>query len=144
MEGVNKTLGLKPEYILEEASIVDWNTGFMEGMYVDAMKPMLDYFQRHPDLVVPGGESYEDFWDRWKRSFKNISDYVLKNPEEKLVIVTHARNLVTIQHWLKGRRIGPVSYDEVPTPGSVCEIVLDSGKITMKVLKEGQKKGGKS
>lgn len=142
-EYVNGTLRLPKEKVEEHGSLLDWNTGAMEGMYVEPMKPFLDFYQRHPSLLVPEGESYQEFWDRWKKMFKDMVDFAVKNPEEKLVGITHARNLVTLQHWLKKRPIGPVSYDDVPRPGSVVEVTVDNGRISMKVVhgKEGTDHG---
>jgi broad specificity phosphatase PhoE len=137
---INENLGLDKSCVVEVGPLIDWNTGAMEGMLVEAMKPFLDFYQRHPALMVPEGESYQEFWDRWKKQFKDCCDWARKNHEEKLVVITHARNLVTLQHWLKKRPIGPVSYDLVPDPGGVLEVVLEDGKIRLRDLLGGEKK----
>jgi broad specificity phosphatase PhoE len=139
-EIVNKTLELSEDSVFESGELLDWNTGFMQGMLVSAMKPLLDYFQRNPKLVIPGGESYREYWDRWEEAWENVCDWVRKNPDNKLLVITHARNIVTAQHWEKGREIGPVSYDNVPEPGGIVEVTLGDGdKFNMKIL-HGKKK----
>lgn len=104
------------------SAIRDWDTGAMAGMMVEAMKPLLDFFQRHPSYALPLGEPYGDFWGRWKSTFKELCDFAVKNPQERLAVFTHARNIVTVQHLAKGRGIGPVSYDDVPQPGGVMRV----------------------
>jgi broad specificity phosphatase PhoE len=112
----------------------------MEGNYVQAMKPMLDFFQRHPSVPVPMGEPYADYWKRWTRTFKDLCDWAVKNPTDILAVFTHARNLVTTMHVLADKPIGPVSYDNCPLPGSVVRIDIDGDKIKFKVVHGGIKK----
>lgn len=128
-EIINQKLGLEAR---ENGQLLDWNTGAMEGMLVEAMKPLLDFFQRHPQLPVPEGESYSEYWTRWRKCFAELCDFAQKNPQDKLAVVTHARNIVTVQHWQKGGTIGPVSYDHAPHPGGVMEVVVDGKAFFMK------------
>jgi broad specificity phosphatase PhoE len=116
----------------ENGQLLDWNTGTMEGMLVEAMKPMMDFFTRHPAYAVPEGESYGEYWQRWRKSFADICDYAAKNPNEKLLVVTHARNIATLQHRLKGGTIGPVSYDHVPHPCGIMEVTTDGKTFNMR------------
>ena len=124
---------LKDAKIAYNARLRDWDTGAMEGMYVEAMKPFLDVYQRHPNYILPEGESYGEYWSRWSKVLKEITDWAVKNPSDRGLFVTHARNVVTSQHMIAHKTIGPVSYEEVPLPGGIMRVdISDNGKLTIK------------
>lgn len=125
-----------------------WNLGELTGRKVDDVKPQLDYFQKNPNAVVPGGESFNQFLHRFSSTFKAIYDQAQKSGEPVL-IVGHGRHYQVLPHILSGGMVGVPNGKGNPayheTPGTVAQISRsDSGKLEMKKIYEPDVASGSS
>lgn len=47
-----------------------WDVGSMSGAKVNSVRPVLDYFSKHHEKIIPGGESKKDVLDRYSKFSK--------------------------------------------------------------------------
>lgn len=98
--------------------LTPWNIGMINGMLLtEAIPLMTDYFER-PLIPIPQGESYSEFYNRWKSELFSL----LKMSEKlNIVAVTHSRNMYCLQHVLThGEK--PIVFKGLPLPGGVVEV----------------------
>lgn len=81
--------------ITEMKALRPWNLGNLQGRLVSEVKPKMDYYMAHPDEVVPGGESWNQFVDRYLRVLTKL----WKTPGNH-AIVTHIRNIMVAKAWI--------------------------------------------
>jgi probable phosphoglycerate mutase len=79
------------------------NMGILAGQLAVAAKPTLEVFNRHPDIAIPGGESYEDYIRRWRKTFEKIQEFAQKFPEKCLLGVTHSMNIADATAIAEGK-----------------------------------------
>jgi broad specificity phosphatase PhoE len=72
-----------------------WDVGKYAGQLSKDAVPILIEYIGMPDKKVPGGESFNDFWSRFRRG---LADAVRKYPGV-LAIVAHTRNERALQAW---------------------------------------------
>lgn len=118
----------------ESAALRPWHLGHMAGQLTKEVLPLMhDYICKHPDTPVPGGESFNQFKERFLRYVQQIQT---QYPHEKIGIVTHHRGERLIQGWMdegkpddplkvkpdafmhKGIKPGDFTDHEIPPPTS--------------------------
>lgn len=107
-----------------------WNIGKLSGLPAEAGNKLLKLLiTKHPTAQVPGGESYQEFYDRWEHALLNILLACKELPENKsLCIVTHSRNIFSLEHILsRGKK--PIVFDEPVSPGGIIEFDFVNNKI---------------
>ncbi len=127
---IGDTIGVKPT---ANPKLRPWNVGNLAGKLVSDIREDMDYYQKHPDKKVPGGESFESFYDRWEQELLALLRKAEKLPRgQVLVALTHVRNLLTAPHILAGER-GPIRVIGRPHPstGEVAAITKQNGKWVM-------------
>jgi broad specificity phosphatase PhoE len=94
-EIVSKTLGIPvSEYT---KSLRPWNMGNFEGQDYDKVKDQLDWYARHENAKIPGGESLKEFKERMLPYMDSIKTrYRGKN----VLIVTHSKNVMLYNAWM--------------------------------------------
>jgi broad specificity phosphatase PhoE len=100
-----------------------WNVGKLAGTeYNKGVEIMKAYAMKAPDRPMPGGESWNDFFERWKHIFVKLLIVAKKLPPEVAIcVVTHARNIYCIEHILTMGRV-PIKFKKVLHPGGIIEI----------------------
>jgi broad specificity phosphatase PhoE/8-oxo-dGTP pyrophosphatase MutT (NUDIX family) len=130
---IGKTLGLKPQV---SASFRPWNLGSFAGHSSDHVIPALKPFiTEKPDAHVDGGESFNTF----KNRFIPALEALVKEAEqgERVVLVTHSRNVELIEGWLGGKgyrtQVDPKAItDDKIQPATVFVVKRDrTGKFTI-------------
>ncbi len=99
-----------------------WDIGDYTGQPItqDRIRTMTE-IQRDGDRTMPGGESYNQFLQRYVPA---LSEYMKQGLTQNVVVVAHHRNALAIPHLL-----GQSEYPDVkgpPEPGGVA-IVSSSG-----------------
>lgn len=124
--GVNtsQTPGLNP-----------WDYGDLTGQPENHKnKKKLKFLQDRPEIAAPGGESYNDFMERYGETLRKAVGYVKKFPDKALILVTHSRNLYPTPHLLDGKSEIPV-HDPKYGPGSVHKVEFEGEKAKISKLK---------
>lgn len=80
---------------------------------------MVHYFKRHPDLQIPGGESYQNSYDRFHKAFSGLVSLMDKNPGMAIGAVTHSENLNMIPHIIDNNNPIHIASSLVPDAGIV-------------------------
>jgi broad specificity phosphatase PhoE len=122
-----------------------WNMGSVEGMYAEAAKPFLKFFEKNPDLKIPNGEPFRKFYTRLKTAIKAIIAFAKKFPESRILVLTHSQDL-DIVDWIRdGIEPGKAFEFGAGIPAGGCEElrISDEGKITTKkIFGKGHERGG--
>jgi 2,3-bisphosphoglycerate-dependent phosphoglycerate mutase len=79
-----------------------WNLGHFSGKPVSEVKNGIANFVRHPNLRVPGGESFNEF----KTRFLSYVMAVKRSAKKPVGLVTHYRNLKLVSSWNKKPNMG--------------------------------------
>ena len=112
-----------------------WNLGDFQGKPVqDSLDQIIELMTEKPDKAAPGGESYNDFLERYIPALKDAFADAEKAPDQFVVIVSHMRNQRAAQAWfdagMKGTKVNTetlVSEDEVG-PGGFMVFAKEDGK----------------
>lgn len=78
-----------------------WNLGNFAGHSSADVIPKLKPFMEHPERPVDGGESFNDFTERFLPALERLLTQV-KNGKT-VALVTHSRNVELVEGWIKGR-----------------------------------------
>lgn len=74
-----------------------WNFGpTIEGKPTSKMIPKIKYLTENPDVRPPGGETFNEFKDRFLEGFHAAQD---ENPDRNTAIVTHYRGSKLLEAW---------------------------------------------
>lgn len=115
-------------------SLLPWNLGDYQGQPVDSACEAINYFVYHPDEVVPGGESFNQFKMRFLPTFRSL---MIQGKTRKVGIASHGRTDALSQaHVMAGMPsdyslVIPAMFIKEP-PGSILYIApdLSMGRIT--------------
>lgn len=110
--------------VVPSQDLSPWDLGEMTGKLIKDVAPKMNHYQALPDLKVPQGESYRDFFDRWTTGLLQMLEYAKHHVDEVLVGVVHSRNLLALPSILGNRGIGNVPVKGGPEPCSVTRIYL--------------------
>lgn len=110
--------------ILKDFGLRPWNVGNATGTPIKSVIPTLNHYMKNAKDEIPGGESYGEFYNRWKRAIeKYMAKCVLT--QENICLVTHSRNLYCLDNILSDGKIA-IRVDGKPDPGGVIELVVGS------------------
>lgn len=126
-EIIGEIIGLKPRVV---NSLRDWNNGAVAGLKIKDILPFVVFFERNPDLTIPGGEQYAAWWD----SSDDGLEYLLDQPFEdiNLAFVSHSRFLAVSKMKIEGKGMEPTDFSGSPKPGGAVAISRDnSGKVLL-------------
>jgi len=106
-----------------------WDYGMFTGQKETAENfRKLQYYVDHPDVPVPGGESFHTFAYRFAATFEKALLYARKHPDETVVLVTHSRNISLVFTILRGEQMNAVNFDETPDPAGFVVLKLKKDK----------------
>jgi len=78
-----------------------WNMGELQGMPEESGERKLDrYMFKNPAEVIPDGESYDTFKQRW------LTFLQVHRHDSGSVAITHLRNIITAAAWAEGGAVG--------------------------------------
>lgn len=122
---IAQTAGTPPPIV--DPALRPWNVGNLTGVESKAAVGPLQDLIKTPDVPAPGGESFNDFKNRFLTALAGI--LAKAGPDDKLAIVTHHRGERLIDAFLKGGQ-DPNHIDQnammqegIP-PGSFIQYIL--------------------
>lgn len=142
--GIAKATGAK--IVDRTKQLQPWALGEIEGQ---PTKKVLDQINRYilkkPNVAVPGkgplstskGESFANFKRRTLNFVKEGLSELKANPQEKVVWVTHYRDLRLLESWIKKGAPSSLEIDaphmaqKGDPPGSVHRLYCKDGKVTL-------------
>jgi len=114
-----------------------WNTGDFTGGSIDKTRPELKKYFDNPEMKVPGGESYADFYDRTRQAMSYMMNHSMENPGENLGAVMHSNHMVALNGILSSGVDSPVnprlldySSDKQYKPGQITQLSYGNGTWT--------------
>jgi broad specificity phosphatase PhoE len=111
-----------------------WNMGALQGMLVETARPFLKFFQENPDVRVPQGEKFQQFYSRFKGVFENLVAYSRKFPNAEAVVVTHSQCLDLIPWFLRDQETGKVLESLGTKPGDILKLVT-TGELQLRKVR---------
>lgn len=112
---ISKATGGVP--VIPDPRLRPLNVGSLTGQVIDERgKHMLEAAHRNRDQPIPGGESYNDFLQRYKSI---LPELLQAGQNDNIAVVTHHRNLLALPEIFFGKRAqtkGP------PSPGGVMTL----------------------
>lgn len=132
-EVASKYLGIP---IVQSEKLRSWNMGYMQGMLHETANPFLEFFEKHPDIKVPGGEAFRTFYNRFKSAFNISVAYLRKFPDARPAIFTHSQDLDLIDWFIRGIEPGKaLEFGTGIAPGGILEVRVQGMEISMRKLK---------
>ena len=120
--------------VVPNQGLTPWDLGKLTGEPVKTIASDMNWYQHHPGVEVPGGESYQAFYDRWSYALEKMFAYARSNPLEALVGVVHSRNLLALPSIIGSKGIGSVPVKGGPGPESVTKLTLQDDTWVMDVV----------
>lgn len=115
--------------IVESAALRPWNLGHFQGQPTSEVIDEINDHINNPDEVVPDGESFNDFRQRYIGFLDRVIRQAIQD-KQTIVIATHLRNLKLADGWVQNGmpRDYSVDPDVVTTdefsPGEIFEIPM--------------------
>lgn len=95
-----------------------WNLGAFGGEKVKDVLPFLDLMNERTDLPAPGGESFDQFYDRYSGRLRELMD-LADNAKGYVLAVTHVRNLLAATVIIQGGDKSEVPVCGGPRTGTI-------------------------
>lgn len=118
-EIIGEYMKAEPE-IESTADLRTWNTGDMGGKKESETVPKRMKLIKYPDIEAPGGESFQDFLDRYEPELQDIVDR--RKAGEEIAFIAHGHHLLCTPHILQDEEVDPKNLeglDEDFKPGGV-------------------------
>jgi broad specificity phosphatase PhoE len=102
-----------------------WDVGYLSGHTRESARARIEYYIKHPDKVVPEGQSYNEFYDPWDKSLAKdmrLAEKAHNSPTfNALVRVTHSCNVAALPSVLDQSE--PKFHSETgEKPGGIIKI----------------------
>lgn len=114
--------------IVEDRRLRPWDVGEWSGRKISEIAGLMQQYIDHPSEVVPGGESWNTFFQRWTLYFQQLVGKALKNPHEAVVAVTHSRNIETARFFVTRDKSTLVTANSI-APGRATSWQVIQGKL---------------
>lgn len=128
----------------ETSSLMPWHTGAFTGMPYKDVESDLDHFTRNPKKKIPDGESYQEFYDRWRDALGTMFEHAQSNPKDVTAAFAHSRNMLALDSLLQGNLSSEVNPSNIKSsgahpPGSILAIEHDGTKWNKRIVYEPPK-----
>ena len=80
--------------------LIPWDLGALSGVKTAAMKPLLEWFSKNPNVVPPRGERKSAVLERYKKFMRTVKDGD--------AIVGHSQHSLALEHVQKGGDVSKV------------------------------------
>lgn len=117
--------------ISQDRNLRPWDLGKFMGLKFDEVKSELAQYVEHPNKVVPGGEPFNSFLDRWKQGLASLVARAQESPTGVVLGVTHSRNVEAVRWMMTGGKDTKslVEAKTVP-PSGIMALQVQGGKLT--------------
>jgi broad specificity phosphatase PhoE len=104
-----------------------WNLGTFAGQLVIELVPFLDLLKSRPELPAPGGESWNQFYERYAKRLLALMA-LAANSGQTIAAVTHVRNFLAAPTVIHGGDRNKIEVRGGPKTGSAFVIERINGK----------------
>jgi broad specificity phosphatase PhoE len=111
-----------------------WNLGAFAGQLIHELIPFLLLLNQQPDTVAPGGESWNQFYERYSKRLFALMDLAHQS-DKNIAAVAHVRNFLTAPTIVLGGDKNKVPVKGGPKTGSVYIIEKSGGTWQIKTDK---------
>ena len=108
-----------------------WNLGSFSGQLIREIVPFLDFLKDRPDLPAPGGESWNQFYDRYSKRLLALMALAADSCQV-IAAVTHVRNFLAAPTVIHGGDRHNVEVRGGPKTGSVYVIEQTNGQWSVR------------
>ena len=114
--------------VIATARARTWNTGEGGKPEKEAREKRKAYMQE-PDTPMPGGESANDFLQRFSSFLHSESHKAQQEPDKKRALVLHGHQAMTAEKTLNGGDIEDADWDKLDKikPGDVMDLNVSHG-----------------
>src|SRR6266568_3405981 len=106
-----------------DEGLVAWDLGILTGKLVDEAFDLVKKLERNPDMVVPDGETYRTWYERFAETLWKYIGWA-KGGAPNTLLFSHARNLTAAPEILKDKQPKALDWAHAPAPGSILEICV--------------------
>ncbi len=106
-----------------------WDIGYLSGHKRTEAEDRIHYYIRHPDKVVPEGQSYNDFWEAFTNFLATEMKYA--DAEGLRIDSTHSCDILAAEAFINGEEPRP-HVGKMPPPGSITAIEKKHGKWSLR------------
>lgn len=118
-----------------------WNTGTdVAGKPEKETIPMREKFIKNSEIEMPGGESWDEFMERFGTELKAMQRERAKGKE--VALIGHGHHLLAVPSLLTGKPVDPkklASLDAEHEPGGVYAFYLDGDSVRIERLDQHEK-----
>ncbi|HWD18523.1 MAG TPA: histidine phosphatase family protein [Verrucomicrobiae bacterium] len=107
-----------------------WNLGSFAGQLVSELIPFLDLLKSRPELPAPGGESWNQFYDRYSKRLLSLMA-LAADSGQTIAAVTHVRNFLAAPTVIHGGDRNKIAVRGGPKTGSAFIIERIDGKWSL-------------
>ena len=104
-----------------------WNLGSFAGQLVVELVPFLDLLKSRPEIPAPGGESWNQFYDRYAKRLLTLMA-LAADSGQTIAAVTHVRNFLAAPTVIHGGDRHKIEVRGGPKTGSAFVIERINGK----------------
>jgi broad specificity phosphatase PhoE len=104
-----------------------WNLGSFAGQLVHELVPFLDLLKGRPEIPAPGGESWNQFYERYAKRLLALMA-LAANSGQTIAAVTHVRNFLAAPTVIHGGDRNKIAVRGGPKTGSTYVIERINGK----------------
>lgn len=105
--------------------LLPWNVGSFQNKPYYSVSHYMKYFQENAEQPVPNGESYKAFHDRWQGALADALDFAKANPDAKVALIAHSRNLSALDSAITGETHAKNKIRGEAKPGSVLKLEVE-------------------
>jgi len=115
--------------IIDSAALRPWNLGHFQGQPTSEVIDQINEHIHNPDEHVPGGESFNDFRQRYIGFLDRVIRQAISE-KQTLLVATHLRNLKLADGWVENGMPRDFSVDPMVVttdefdPGELYEIPI--------------------
>jgi broad specificity phosphatase PhoE len=121
---VSRTTGAP---LIPAGDLRPWNLGTFAGQLVCELVPFLDLLKSRPELNAPGGESWNQFYDRYAKRLLSLMA-LAADSGQTIAAVTHVRNFLAAPTVIHGGDRNKIAVRGGPKTGSTYVIERINGK----------------
>jgi broad specificity phosphatase PhoE len=104
-----------------------WNLGSFAGQLVAELVPFLDLLKSRPEIPAPGGESWNQFYERYSKRLLALMA-LAANSGRTIAAVTHVRNFLAAPTVIHGGDRNKIEVRGGPKTGSAFVIERINGR----------------
>jgi broad specificity phosphatase PhoE len=116
-------LEMVPDFRLRPWDVGEWSSFKLDDVS-DKMRVLID----NPSVRAPGGEAFGTFLNRWKKAFLEFTTWVVRDPSQAVVVVTHSRNIEAARYFVTRDKSTLVTANTVP-PGNATSWQVVGGRL---------------